>query len=61
MPNVEVRDAEGKLVHTYQISVRGYGTLITDEHLFEVAKRNVIEDELVSEDGVDGLTFSVVE
>ena len=27
MPNVEVRDADGKLIHTYQIIVGEYGTL----------------------------------
>jgi len=60
MPNIEVRDADGKLIHTYNIMAEGYGTLITTEHLFDMAKRNAIEDELVSEDRADKLTFSVV-
>ncbi len=59
MPNIEVRDADGKLIHTYQITAEEYGTLITTEHLFEMAKRNTIEDELVSKDRADELTFSV--
>ncbi len=61
MPDVEVRYADGKLIHTYQILADGYGTLITTEDLFEMAKRNAIEDELVSKDRADELTFSVVD
>lgn len=61
MPDVEVRDIDGKLIHTYQIIAAEYGTLITTKDLVEMAKRNAIEDELVSKDRVDGLTFSVVE
>lgn len=61
MPNVEVRDADGELIHTYEIIAAGYGTLITDENLFEMAKQNIIEDELVEGEGpLDALTFSVV-
>ncbi len=60
MPNVEVRDANGKLIHTYEIIASGYGSLVTDEHLFDMAKQNVIEDELVSKDQAHALTFSVV-
>lgn len=59
MPNIEVRNADGELIHTYQIVADGYGTLITTEDLFDMAKRNAIEDELVSKDQADGLTFSV--
>ena len=59
MSNIEVRDAEGKIIHTYEIIAGGYGTLITIEDLFEQAKRNVIEDELVSKDQADELTFDV--
>ncbi len=61
MPDIEVRDADGKLIHTYQIIADGYGTLITTENLLDMAKRNAIEDELVSKDRVDKLTFSVVD
>lgn len=61
MPNIEVKDAEGKLLHTYLIHAEGYGTLITDEHLFEMAKSNAIEDELVSKGQADKLTFAVVD
>lgn len=61
MPNVEVRDADGKLIHTYQIIAEGLGTLITNEDLFDMAKRNAIEDDLVSKDQAEELTFSVVE
>ena len=59
MPNIEVKDADGKLIHTYEIHADGYGTLITDEHLFAMAKSNAIEDELVSEEQADQLTFAV--
>jgi len=59
MPNIEVKDSNGKLIHTYQILADGYGTLITNEHLFEMAKNNAIEDELVSKDQADELTFAV--
>lgn len=61
MPYVEVRDVEGNLIHTYEMIAGGYGTLITDEDLFGMAKSNAIEDELVSQDQADKLTFSVVE
>lgn len=61
MPSVEVRDADGKLIHTYQILVDGYDTLITTKNLCDMAKRNAIEDELVSENQADELTFSVVD
>ncbi|MBC8338161.1 MAG: hypothetical protein H8E39_05675 [Alphaproteobacteria bacterium] len=60
MPNIEVRDADGKLIHTYQIIAVVDGTLITTENLFDMARQNAIEDELVSEDRADQLTFSVV-
>lgn len=60
MPNVEVRDADGSLLHTYQIIVEEYGTLIKDDHVIEIAKLNAIEDELVSEDRAGELTFNVV-
>jgi len=60
MPNVEVRDADGKLIHTYQIIAEEYGTLITTDDLFEMARQNAIEDELVSKNRADGLSFSVV-
>lgn len=59
MPNIDVKDADGKLIHTYQIFADGLGTLITNEHLFEMAKRNAIDDELVSKEQVDDLTFCV--
>ncbi|CCQ75194.1 protein of unknown function [Magnetospira sp. QH-2] len=59
MPYVEVRDATGTLIHTYEMVVGEYGTLVTDEDLFEVAKQNVIEDELVSPDQADKLSFRV--
>ena len=59
MPNIEVRDADGKIIHTYEIIAGGYGTLITAENLFEMAKQNAIEDELVSKDQADALTFNV--
>ena len=59
MTNIEVKDADGKLIQTYEIYAEGYGTLITNEHLFEMAKNNAIEDELVSKDQADELTFDV--
>jgi len=59
VPNIEVKDANGELIHTYEIHATGYGSLITKEHLFEMAKRNAIEDELVSKDKADELTFAV--
>jgi|GEM_PF-958389 len=59
MPNIEVRNASGELIQTYQIIVEEYGTLIQDDALFEMARQNVIEDELVSEDQADELTFRV--
>ncbi len=61
MPIIEARDADGILLQTYEIIADDYGTLITNEHLFEMAKRNLIEDELVSEDRVNEVTFSVAD
>jgi|TARA_B110000444_G_C18608576_1_gene486531 hypothetical protein len=65
VPNIEVKDAKGKLIQTYEIftdnSITGYGPLITNEHLFKMAKLNAIEDGLVSEDLAHELTFSVAE
>jgi len=59
MTNIEVRDADGKVIHTYEIFAEGYGSLITTENLFDMAKQNAIEDELVSKDQADALTFNV--
>jgi hypothetical protein len=59
MPNVEVRDADGKLLHTYEIFVEEYGTLITDEDLFDMARMNAIEDGLISEDQATKLIISL--
>ncbi len=59
MPVIEVRDEDGNLVQAYEIIVDDDGMLITNEHLFEMAKQNLIEDELVSEDQVNKMTFSV--
>jgi hypothetical protein len=60
MPIIEVRDADGILLQTYEIIAAEYGTLITNDDLFEMAKRNLVEDELVSENHLDELTFSLV-
>ena len=59
MPNVEVRDADGKLLHTYEIFTEEYGTLITDEDLFDMARMNAIEDGLISEDQATKLIISL--
>ena len=61
MPDIEVRDADGKLLQTYTIIVAEYGTLITDDDLFEMAKNNLIEDELVGDNQLDELTFNLAE
>ena len=65
VPNIEVKDAKGKLIQTYEIftdnSVTGHGALITNEHLFQMAKLNAIDDGLVSENLAHELTFAVVE
>lgn len=61
MANIEVRDADGKVVHTYEMYAAGYGTLVCDEDLFEEAKRNVIDDGLVSQDEADKLTFTITD
>ena len=47
------------MLKTYTIIVAEYGTLITDDDLFEMAKNNLIEDELVSNNQLDELTFSL--
>lgn len=60
MPKIEVKDADGKVLRTYEIIVAEYGTLVTDEDLCDEAKRNAADDELVSEDKLDQLTYTVV-
>jgi len=59
MLNVEVRDADGNLLHTYEIFVEEYGTLITNEDLFDMARMNAIEDGLISEDQAGKLIISL--
>jgi hypothetical protein len=59
MPNVEVRDADGNLLHVYEIFVEEYGTLITDEHLFDMARMNAIDDGLISNDQADKLIITL--
>ena len=61
MPNVEVRDAQGNLLHTYEIIVDDLGSLIKAEYVLDIAKLNAIDDELVPENRVDELTFHVVD
>ncbi len=60
MPHVEVRDARGALVHTYEIIVAEYGTLIDDEDLIDMAKCNALEDELTTPERMGELSFGVV-
>ena len=59
MPNVEVRDADGNVLSTYQIIADG--NHISTEFLFDLAKLNAIEDELVTEERADELSFRLVE
>lgn len=61
MPNVEVRDAQGDLLHTYEIIVDNLDSLIKNEYVLEIAKLNAIEDELVTEDRADELTFRIAD
>ena len=65
MPSIEVKDADGNLLQTYEIytdnSITGHGSLITSEHLFKMAKLNAIDDGLISEDLAHELTFSLVD
>lgn len=60
MPNVEVRDSDGILIHTYEIAAAEYGTLVSAEDVLRMAELNAIDDELVSKDELDKLAFSVV-
>lgn len=61
MANVEVRDAEGNLLHTYQIIVDDLGGVIKEEYVLDIAKLSAIEDELVTDAGADELTFHIVD
>jgi hypothetical protein len=61
MPNVEVRDAQGSLLKTYEIIVDDLGSLIKTEFVFDIAKLNAIEDELVTEERADELTFHIAD
>lgn len=59
MPNVEVRDAQGNLLKIYEIIVDDLGTLVKTDFVLDIAKLNAIEDELVTEERADELTFSI--
>jgi hypothetical protein len=61
VPNIEIRDADGNLLKTYMIVAVEYGNLITEDDLFEMAKNNLIEDELVGDNQLDELIFKVAE
>ena len=61
MPHIEVKGADGLVLGTYHIIADSYGGLIKDEDLFEHARRNVVEDGLVSENDSLGLSFKVVD
>ncbi len=65
MPKIGVKNAKGTLIQTYEIfadeSATGYGSLITSEHLFKMAKLNAIDDGLVSEELAHELTFAVAD
>jgi hypothetical protein len=61
MPNVEVRDAQGSLLKTYEIIVDDLGSLIKTEFVFEIAKLNAVEDELVPEHRANELTFKIAD
>ena len=60
MPNIEVRDADGKVLHTYQILADTFGGIITEETMFDMARRNAIDDELISEDEADKITCRII-
>lgn len=60
MSNIEVRDAAGKLLHTYEVYAETFGNIVTDEAMFDMVKQNAIDDELVSEDEADRLTYKIV-
>ena len=61
MPKIEVKDANGEVLNTYEIIVAEYGTLVTEEDVFRIARMNAVEDEYVNEDEADQLTCRVVE
>jgi len=61
MPNVEVRDGDGKLLQTYEIFVDQFDSIITNESVIQMAKMNAIDDELVPANRVGDLTFKLVE
>ena len=61
MPNVEVRDGDGKLLQTYEIFVDQFDSIITNESVIQMAKMNAIDDELVPENRVGELTFKLID
>lgn len=61
MPNVEVRDADGNLLHTYEIFVDQFDSIIKTEFVIEMARMNAIDDELVPENRAGDLTFKIVD
>jgi len=61
MPNVEVRDGDGKLLQTYEIFVDQFDSIITNESVIQMAKMNAIDDELVPANRVGDLTFKLIE
>ncbi|MBF0246783.1 MAG: hypothetical protein HQL36_01720 [Alphaproteobacteria bacterium] len=59
MPIVEVKDADGTLIQTYEIHADLSGGYLTLEDLFDWAKQNAIEDALVTPEQAKTLTFSI--
>ena len=60
MPSIEVRDANGKVLHTYQVYADMFDNIITDEAMFDMVRQNAIDDDLVSEEKADTLTYKIV-
>lgn len=60
MPNVEVWDAVGNLLHTYEFIADELGTLVKTEYLIDIARLNAIEDKLVPESQAHELIIKIV-
>ena len=61
MAHIEVKDADGTVLHTYEIILDGSFLTNAQDLMFDEARRNAVEDGLVDEDAAASLTCTVVD
>ena len=61
MAHIEVKDADGNVLNTYEIVLDGNFLTDAEELMFDEARRNAVEDGLVSEEDAERLICAVAE